>query len=722
MKSTPLNPRQLEAVTLSGGPALVLAGAGSGKTRVLTHRIAHLIESGLSPREVLAVTFTNKAAAEMRERVGRLLSIDVRPLWIGTFHGLAHRLLRLHHRALDLPENFQILDSDDQLRLVKRVLRELNMDEKAWPPRMLAGLINRWKDEGLLPEKIEPEDGLAAQGLRVYQAYEAVKRRSGLIDFADLLLGALRLWQDPDILRQYQQRFRHVLVDEFQDTNRVQYQWLRQLALAHQNLFVVGDDDQAIYGWRGARVENLLRFGEDFPGTTLIRLEQNYRSTQTILDAANAVISRNPQRMGKTLWTESADQSPIQLYAAYNEVDEARYVVGRIQQWVAAGGRHDECAVLYRANAQSRIFEEVLVQQGVPYRVYGGLRFFDRAEVKDALAYLRLIHNRHDDAAFERVVNLPTRGIGPGTLDALRAQVRTYGISLWQAAARAEGAAARKLAVFMNLIDGLAQRYRDQPLDVALAGVIQDTELRAWYARQSDRAEAREENLDELINAARSFAAQAALERPAAEEGGAASILSEFLTHAALEAGEGQADAWSDCVHLMSLHSAKGLEFPLVFLVGLEEGLFPHNRSLDDPQAMMEERRLCYVGMTRAMRQLVLTYAESRRLHGSEMHSLPSRFLRDVPAELLEEVRPRPRVTRPVFDDALSAPAPRRVAPVASSPAVPFPLGSRIRHPSFGEGVVLDYDGDGRHGRIRINFEGVGAKWLALGVVKLEAV
>ncbi|MEK8089600.1 DNA helicase II [Thermithiobacillus plumbiphilus] len=718
MTNPSLNPRQLAAVTLPGGPALVLAGAGSGKTRVLTHRIAHLVESGLSPREILAVTFTNKAAAEMRERTSRLLDVDVRSLWVGTFHGLAHRLLRMHHGAVGLPENFQILDSDDQLRLVKRVLRELGLDEKAWPPRMLAGLINRWKDEGLAPDEVATEDGLSAQGLRVYRAYEALKMRAGLVDFADLLLYALRLWRDPAILQQYQQRFRHVLVDEFQDTNLVQYHWLRTLAEAHGNLFVVGDDDQAIYGWRGARVENLLRFGEDFRGTTLIRLEQNYRSTQTILDAANAVISFNPDRMGKTLWTDSPDQSPIQLYAAYSEVDEARYVVSRIQQWVAAGGRHDECAILYRANAQSRAFEEVLVQQGMPYRVYGGLRFFDRAEVKDALAYLRLLHNRHDDAAFERVVNVPARGIGPGTLDQLRAVVRDQGISLWQAAGLLGGAPGRKLAGFLNLIDELAQRFQDQSLDAMIAGVIQDSGLRDWYARQSDRAEAREENLDELITAARVFRNQASLEPEMADR---RAQLQEFLTHAALEAGEGQAEAWSDCVHLMSLHSAKGLEFPLVFLVGLEEGLFPHMRSLEDSKGMMEERRLCYVGMTRAMRQLVLSYAESRRLHGTERSCLPSRFLRDIPGELIEELRPRPRVSRPVYDDApRMAQGSGAVRQLAAD--LPFPLGSRIRHPVFGEGMVLNYEGGARQGRIQINFESVGVKWLALGVVKLELV
>jgi DNA helicase-2/ATP-dependent DNA helicase PcrA len=700
-----LNPRQWEAVTAPAGPALVLAGAGSGKTRVLTSRIAHLLEGGVWPGEILAVTFTNKAAREMRERLGRMVSLDLRPLWMGTFHGVAHRLLRLHHAALDLPEGFQVLDAEDSLRLIRRVMREAQLDEKQWPPRAMAARISRWKDEGWGPEQVRTQEGRGAViYAQVYGAYESAKARSGLVDFGDLLLYALRLWQVPEILAQYQRRIQHVLVDEFQDTNAVQYAWLKALA-QHQNLFVVGDDDQAIYAWRGARVENLLRFGEDFPATRVVRLEQNYRSTEAILQAANAVIAHNPDRLGKTLWTEHGAGEAVQVYTAYNEVDEARYVVGRVQQWLAAGGKRAECAVLYRSNAQSRAFEEALVREGVPYRVYGGLRFFERAEVKDALAYLRLLANRHDDTAFERVVNVPARGIGTVTLDRLRAAARAQGLSLWQAAGTlGQG----KVNEFLNLVDRLAGELAAVTLAGKMEGVIVGTELRAWHAREGERAEGRLENLDELVTAARSYEQQWSAEGPgsdlAAQPG---NLLSEFLTHAALEAGEGAGDAWEDCVQLMSLHSAKGLEFPLVFLTGLEEGLFPHQRALEDAQGLSEERRLCYVGMTRAMRVLVLSHAESRRLHGSERQTIPSRFLREVPGEFLQDLRPRAKISRPA--------APARTV----GADIPYPLGCRIRHPVFGEGVVLDYEADGRQGRIQVRFPS-GVKWLALGIARLE--
>ncbi|MHB1203287.1 MAG: UvrD-helicase domain-containing protein, partial [Acidithiobacillus sp.] len=487
-----LNPRQWEAVTAPAGPALVLAGAGSGKTRVLTSRIAHLLEGGVRPGEILAVTFTNKAAREMRERLGRMVSLDLRLLWMGTFHGVAHRLLRLHHGALGLPEGFQVLDAEDSLRLIRRVMRETQLDEKQWPPRAMAARISRWKDEGWGPEQVRSQEGYGAViHAQVYGAYEGAKARSGLVDFGDLLLYALRLWQVPEILAQYQRRIQHVLVDEFQDTNAVQYAWLKALA-QHQNLFVVGDDDQAIYAWRGARVENLLRFGEDFPATRVVRLEQNYRSTEAILQAANAVIAHNPDRLGKTLWTEQGAGEAVQVYTAYNEVDEARYVVGRVQQWSAAGGKRAECAILYRSNAQSRAFEEALVREGVPYRVYGGLRFFERAEVKDALAYLRLLANRHDDSAFERVVNVPARGIGAVTLDRLRAAARTQNLSLWQAAGvLGQG----KVNEFLNLVDRLAGELADATLAGQMEGVIVGSDLRAWHAREGERAEGRLENL-----------------------------------------------------------------------------------------------------------------------------------------------------------------------------------------------------------------------------------
>ena len=700
-----LNPRQMEAVTLPPGPALVLAGAGSGKTRVLTSRIAHLLEGDVHPGGILAVTFTNKAARAMRGRLDGMVAMDLRALWMGTFHGIAHRLLRMHHEALGLPADFQVLDADDSQRLLRRIMREAQMDEKQWPPCAMAGRIGRWKDEGWGPEQVQQYEGpAAAPFIPIYSTYEAAKKRSGLVDFGDLLLYALRLWESPEILDHYQRRFQHILVDEFQDTNAVQYAWLKGLA-RHGQIFAVGDDDQSIYAWRGARVENLLRFGEDFAGAQVVRLEQNYRSTAPILQAANAVIAHNSDRLGKTLWTAEPGGESVQLYTAYNEFDEARYVVGRVQQWLDDGGRRADCAILYRSNAQSRAFEEVLVREGMPYRVYGGLRFFERAEIKDTLAYLRLTANRHDDASFERVVNVPARGIGAVSVERLRNLARERGLSFWQAAGEL---GQPKISAFLNLVDDLAARTAEANLGERVEAVLARTGLREWHGREGDRAEGRLENLDELINAARGYAqdwsADPNLGDLAPQPG---NMLSEFLTHAALEAGDGAGDAWEDCVQLMSLHSAKGLEFPLVFLVGLEEGLFPHQRSLEDPQGLAEERRLCYVGMTRAMRLLVISHAESRRLHGSERMTMPSRFLREIPRELLRELRPRARISRPVM--------PVRVQALE----MPYPLGSRLQHPVFGEGMVLDYEAGGRQGRIQVQFAS-GSKWLALGVVALE--
>ena len=484
----------------------------------------------------------------------------------------------------------------------------------------------------------------------------------------------------------------------------MQYAWLKGLA-RHGQIFAVGDDDQSIYAWRGARVENLLRFGEDFAGAQVVRLEQNYRSTAPILQAANAVIAHNSDRLGKTLWTAEPGGESVQLYTAYNEFDEARYVVGRVQQWLDDGGRRADCAILYRSNAQSRAFEEVLVREGMPYRVYGGLRFFERAEIKDTLAYLRLTANRHDDASFERVVNVPARGIGAVSVERLRNLARERGLSFWQAAGEL---GQPKISAFLNLVDDLAARTAEANLGERVEAVLARTGLREWHGREGDRAEGRLENLDELINAARGYAqdwsADPNLGDLAPQPG---NMLSEFLTHAALEAGDGAGDAWEDCVQLMSLHSAKGLEFPLVFLVGLEEGLFPHQRSLEDPQGLAEERRLCYVGMTRAMRLLVISHAESRRLHGSERMTIPSRFLREIPRELLRELRPRARISRPVMPVRIQA------------PEMPYPLGARLQHPVFGEGMVLDYEAGGRQGRIQVQFAS-GSKWLALGVVALE--
>ncbi|MFZ0789163.1 MAG: DNA helicase II [Chromatiaceae bacterium] len=714
----PLNDAQREAVTAPPGTVLVLAGAGSGKTRVLVHRIAWLIQvEQIPPWALLAVTFTNKAAREMRRRIEEMLSQPVGGMWVGTFHGLAHRFLRAHWQDAGLPQHFQIMDSDDQFRLVKRVLKALELDESRWPPRQVQGFINKQKDEGLRPQHLDPAGDFYLQKvIAAYREYEEARARGGLLDFADLLLCAHELLRArPDILHHYQSRFRAILVDEFQDTNAIQYAWLRLLAGANDNLFAVGDDDQSIYGWRGARVENIQSFQRDYPGTRVVRLEQNYRSTGNILSAANALIANNPTRLGKNLWTQDAEGEPIRRYTAFNEVDEARFVVERIRRYTADQGyRRDECAILYRTTAQSRLFEESLINAQIPYRVYGGLRFFERAEIRDALAYLRLIANPDDDAAFERVVNTPTRGIGDRTLDLLRQQARGSQVSLWHAAldliaagslgGRATGALGR----FADLIRAQRESNADLELEDLVARVVEAAELPDFYLKSKDgKGQDRVENLEQLVATAERFRRE--LEDEEADP------LGIFLAHAALEAGEAQADRFEDAVQLMTLHSAKGLEFPIVFLVGLEEGLFPHSLSAEDPDRLEEERRLCYVGMTRAMHQLYVAHAESRRLHGREEYPFPSRFLREIPPELTEEVRGG--------GVARAGAAVRSGRPAAvNGSSGGFSLGQRVLHPKFGEGVVLNCEGSGPQARIQVNFQGVGAKWLVLAYARLETL
>lgn len=699
-----LNEAQRAAVTAPPGPVRVLAGAGSGKTRVLTHRIAWLVDQGVSPFAFVAVTFTNKAAAEMRRRIERLLHQPVSGLWIGTFHGLSHRFLRAHWREAGLPEAFQIIDSDDQQRLLKRILRAQALEEARFPPRLVQSFINGHKEAGRRAQKIAPgADPTQRTLLQVYQAYEELCRTQGLVDFAELLLRTLELMRSHSALRDhYQGRFRHTLVDEFQDTNLVQYEWLKVFGAGGQ-LFVVGDDDQSIYGWRGAEVENILRFETDFPGTHTVRLEQNYRSTGRILEAANAIISHNARRLGKVLWTAGREGRPVGVYAAYNGMDEAQFVVERIRALLTEDTRPKDVAILYRSNAQSRLFEELLVRAGIPYRVYGGLRFFDRAEVKDALAYLRLILNRDDDTAFERVVNVPTRGIGARTVDALRARARSDGTSLWRAALAlmsdggVSGRSAASIRGFVALIERLGAETAHASLDVVVQAITKETGLLDHYREEGrERGEARSENLEELASAARYFVAE--------EHEGDDAV--EFLAHAALEAGEGQAGEGQDSVQLMTLHAAKGLEFPVVFLTGLEEGLFPHERSVHDEMRLEEERRLCYVGITRAMRELTLSYAESRRVHGEEMYCAPSRFLTEIPDTLLEHVRPR------MVYGARSGAAPASVV----GPKV----GGRVVHGTFGEGVILDAEGTGEQARVQVRFARSGVKWLVLAYAGLK--
>jgi DNA helicase-2/ATP-dependent DNA helicase PcrA len=708
-----LNDAQRAAVTVAAPQALVLAGAGSGKTRVLVHRIAWYLDTGQAlPKGILAVTFTNKAAAEMRARIESLMRRPVGGMWVGTFHGIAHRLLRAHWREAKLPEQFQIIDSEDQLRVVRRTLRAMNLDESEWPARETQWYINARKDDGLRPQHIDDGGDLTTRTLiDAYQAYEEACARAGLVDFAELLLRAHELWRDtPGLLRHYRERFWHVLVDEFQDTNTLQYAWLRQLVGDDGNLFVVGDDDQSIYSWRGAKVENMQRFQRDYPKHEIIRLEQNYRSTGNILNAANALIANNPTRLGKELWTDGSDGEPITLYAAYNDIDEARFCVERISQCHDRGDRYDECAVLYRVSAQSRVIEDALRQADIPYRVHGGFKFYERAEIKDALAYLRLATFRGDDAAFERIVNTPTRGVGQRSIDALRTTARLEQVTLWEAARRIidtrelGSRAISALERFLDLIDRLSVAIEEHELGRVIEIVVEHSGLVDHYKKEKgDRGLDRIENLEELVTAARDFQpGDDAEEMP---------LVAAFLSHAALEAGEGQAGAHEDSVQLMTLHSAKGLEFPQVFLVGVEEGLFPHQRSSEDARQLEEERRLCYVGITRAMRHLTICHAESRRLHGSEYYPQPSRFIREIPAKLLNEVRLGGRVGSAVGGGIAEA-----------ATATGLTLGQRVSHKSFGEGIVLHLEGRGENARVQVNFESDGIKWLVAAYAGLEAV
>ncbi len=714
-----LNDHQRQAVTADAKPILVLAGAGSGKTRVLIHRIAWVCEvGGLSPFSVLAVTFTNKAAKEMRGRVEQILGISAAAMWVGTFHGLAHRMLRAHWQDAKLPQAFQILDSDDQLRMVKRVVRQLELDETNWPPKQAQWFINQCKDDGLRASHVDPgHDPIKRQLLAIYRLYEEMCQRAGVIDFAELLLRSLELVRDNDSLREhYQKRFQHILVDEFQDTNSIQYAWLRLLAGPETPVFVVGDDDQSIYGWRGAKIENIQHFERDFPATEVIRLEQNYRSTSTILKAANALIDNNQGRMGKDLWTDGEEGESILFYNAYNEKDEARFVVDRIQNWLDQGRSRNEIAVLYRSNAQSRQFEEYLVARGIPYRVYGGLRFFERAEIKDALAYCRMLINPQDDTSFERTINHPPRGLGQKSVDIIREYARNKNIPLWSAALELietndlTARARTGVSAYVELINKLQSDSKILKLSEQIRLCVESSGLKAHFEKdKTEKGETKQENLQELIGAGKSF------EIEYNDEVDEMSELDAFLAHAALEAGEGQADDWEECVQLMTMHSVKGLEFPLVFMVGMEEGLFPHQRSAEEPGRMEEERRLCYVGITRAREKLIVSSAEVRRLYGTDSYNKISRFIKELPAELVEEIRPKAQFTRPVYQPV------KNVGQREMEQDAGFAIGQRVSHTKFGEGIVLTIEGQGAQARIQVNFEAVGSKWLMLAYANLQS-
>ena len=715
-----LNEKQRDVVAAPLQNMLVLAGAGSGKTRVLVQRIAWLMKvENASPHSILAVTFTNKAAAEMRARVEQTVDGNTHGMWIGTFHGLAHRLLRMHFQEAKLPQAFQVLDSDDQLRLVKRIVRSLNIDEKRYPPKQLQWYINGKKDEGIRPKHIEVYDDPTEQTfVQVYKGYQEACDRSGLVDFAELLLRAHELWlNNPALLEHYQQRFKHILVDEFQDTNAIQYAWLNILGKARSKVMIVGDDDQSIYGWRGAKIENIERFLQDFDNAQTIKLEQNYRSTANILNAANQLISNNNNRLGKDLWTEDESGEKISIYTAFNEIDEARFIAGRIADWKKEDGTLDNVAILYRSNAQSRLLEEALLQGNLPYRIYGGQRFFERQEIKDALAYMRIINNRDDDAAFERIINTPTRGIGNQSISLVRDEARSLEVTLWQACQHMlnnealKGRSAKVIKNFVDLINQLEDDSGNLNLDQQANFVIQHSGLKAMYqAEKGERAEARIENLNELVTACQTFEVDPEVEEDQTK-------LTAFLTHAALESGESQADEYEPAVQLMTMHSAKGLEFSLVFIAGLEEGMFPSQQSVEEIGRLEEERRLCYVGMTRAMSKLYLCHAESRRLYGQEKHHKPSRFLRELPNEYTEEIRLQNQVSRPASSGRFS-----NTFTTETFDNTGFSLGQSVVHAKFGEGVVLNYEGSGAQSRIQVNFAEVGSKWLVVSYANLQAL
>jgi len=718
-----LNTEQLQAVTLPPQHALILAGAGSGKTRVLTTRIAWLIQTGqVEPAGVLAVTFTNKAAREMLARLGAMLPINTRGMWIGTFHGLANRLLRAHWRDAGLPQLFQILDSADQLAAIKRLLKTLNVDDEKFPPRDLQHFINGQKEAGLRPHAVEAWDDYTRRRVALYQEYEAQCQREGVVDFAELLLRSYELLERNEPLRRhYQRRFRHILVDEFQDTNRLQYRWLKQFADEGREggaaMFCVGDDDQSIYRFRGAEVGNMRDFEREFRVANVIRLEQNYRSHGNILDAANAIIRHNTNRLGKNLWTERGAGEPIRVFEGFADLDEARWIVEEIGQLVREGVSRSDIAVLYRSNAQSRVLEHQLFSSGVPYRVYGGLRFFERQEIKHPPAYLRLIANPDDDTSFARVVNFPTRGIGARSQEALADAARTYNASLYSAVPHLSGKAGTALAGFVRLIEDMRRDTARLALPELVGHVLDASGLRRHYENEKEGQE-RLENLDELVSAAANFVAEAGLPEEPTDH----ALLADFLAHASLEAGEHQAEAGADAVQLMTVHSAKGLEFDVVFVTGLEEGLFPHENSLLEHDGLEEERRLMYVAVTRARQRLYLSFAQTRMLHGQSRYNLRSRFLEEIPEPLTKWLTPQRGAAgtayfRPSPVPSHAPPPPRRGADDGG-----LRVGQVVEHAKFGQGVIVATEGSGSDARIQVNFGAGGMKWLLLSAAKLQVL
>jgi DNA helicase II / ATP-dependent DNA helicase PcrA len=764
-----LNPEQLAAVTLPAVPALILAGAGSGKTRVLTTRIAWLLSTGqVSPGGVLAVTFTNKAAKEMLTRLTSMLPVNVRGMWIGTFHGLCNRFLRAHWKIAGLPQGFQILDVSDQVAAVKRVVKAMALDEERYPPKQAAYFISGSKEEGLRPHDIVAPDPHTAKLIEVYAAYEAQCQREGVVDFGELMLRCYELMRDNDAVREhYRRRFAHVLVDEFQDTNKLQYKWLQMFAPPEQpkGVFAVGDDDQSIYAFRGAQVGNMADFEREYHVPQVIKLEQNYRSYAHILDAANALIAHNTKRLGKNLRTDAGSGEPVRVFEATSDYAEAQWLLEEAQQLHRGGTARMQVAILYRSNAQSRVLESALFNAGIPYRVYGGLRFFERAEVKHALAYLRLIENPNDDTSFLRVVNFPTRGIGARTIELLQDAGRSSGRSLYQSVAAVSGKGGANLAGFNTLIDTLRDDTRGDTLRQIIEKMLQRSGLTEFY-RHDKEGQDRIENLDELINAAEAFVTQEGFGKdavampvdelspgaivdaaplppealaPDADTGEIVSPLAAFLTHAALEAGDNQAQAGQDAIQLMTVHSAKGLEFDAVFITGMEEGLFPHENSMSDHDGLEEERRLMYVAITRARKRLYLSFSQTRMLHGQTRYHIKSRFFDELPEEHLKWLTPKNQGFGSGYVREYQAAWSRgsglgsvigagRIEPAPppmvskSPPSHGFRSGQSVFHNKFGEGVIVTLEGVGDDARAQVNFGRHGTKWLQLSVAKLTAV
>ena len=715
-----LNEAQRNAVTSEKQHLLVLAGAGSGKTRVLVHKIAWEVEAlGKNSSSIMAVTFTNKAANEMRSRIESLLQGPILDSWVGTFHGLSHKLLKRFYKEAGLSSGFTIIDSDDQLRIIKRISKELNLDEATWPSRQSQWQINAWKDEGLRSKNIDEKGDFYTETInKINKEYEEVCKRDYLVDFGELLLKSYEtLVSSPSVKTFFQTRFQSILIDEFQDTNTIQYKWLQEIASEKTNITAVGDDDQSIYGWRGAKVEHVNSFAEDFKDTEIIRLEQNYRSTNIILNAANALIDNNKDRLGKNLWTEKLEGEQIVMYQAYNEQDEARFVADVLKDWMEKGGAYKESAVLYRSNAQSRAIEEALLRVSIPYRIYGGLRFYERLEIKNAIAYLRVIFNHNDNPSFERSISNPTRGVGEKTLAKIRYTAKEFNISYIKASAkliddgRISGRGGAGLRDYLEFIAGCKSFIEENLLSELMELIIKDSGLYAYHAKEpGEKGKTRIENLEELITATKNF------EQSISEDKKNYEIAESYLDIISLDSGDRQASEHDDAAQLMTMHSAKGLEFKLVLITGLEESLFPHGRSMESVSQLEEERRLCYVAITRAMEKLYITHAESRRLHGTDTFNPPSRFLREIPKDLINEIRPRAQTNIPYNRKDF------KEIKMEFEEEIGIALGQKVKHKKFGEGIVLNYEGSGDSARVQVNFDSSGTKWLVMAYANLDKI